>query len=1091
LSGLAHLGEVHFKKGEGALEAGDLARARELFEKALSCYEDGSAEAGATRTALGSVLAEQGEAHEARRTLELAVKVLDPLPDRGALARALNQLGLVVKDMGEPEVARAHHERAYAVAAETEDRKQRAVALRNLASLDRESGDHARAVQRLVESAELQAAEGDRRGVALVWRQIRGIHLQRGDLRRAFDAVKSEIQSREAALPSGPERAAELPALAAAVQEAGDLARRAGEHEAGERLLSRAVELRHQQHDMAGAGRALVTLGQLLLAAARPRAARAKLEAARDALGEPRGVEAADQTAVRAELWRGFAETDLVRLDAFDLPPGEAVVEPELDQDTATDDSREDPVQLRKRARGEAEEAASLADRAGSPALRAAAQRTLARALAADDDVPGARERFRAALEASEEASASRAKGDPGDAQTLVETCVAYGRFLVGKNVKTAVEYLERAVTLSEEAREKGGVPADTAAQARIELADALGAANEGTRAQVELAKARATLGRAASEEPRTRTQLRVRLDRLERRLAAPATPAVGAAAVLRAAESQATADLLSRTDDAEVRAEIIDNRRLMAIARQLAAETDLERQLPFIVDAAIEISGAERGFLILTGSSAGDPIAHDEVAFKSARNLERTEIERPDRKVSSTIAREALASGAPVVTKDAQSDQRFAGAGSVAEQRLRSVAAVPLRVRGKVTGVLYVDHRYKAGLFTPRMIRALEAVADHASIALETTRLLHEVKQKSDELARDREKLASRVESQTLEIQDIRAKLRESRAELAFKYDYSRIVGRSRRMKEVFRLLDKVIPSTVPVFVHGESGTGKELVARAIHWNGPRRDGPFVSENFSALSDTLLESELFGHVKGSFTGAIEDKKGLFEQAHGGTIFLDEIGDLSEKMQKDLLRVLEEREVRPIGGQKSIAVDVRVVSATHRDLKAMVGEGTFRQDLYYRLNVFSLVLPSLRERKEDIPVLAERFLEEVAADAAVPPKRLDPAALKKLLAYDWPGNVRELKNLLERTALLAKGDVIRPEEIELDTQSASRADDASADATKTWNDAKESFARRYLKDVLARANGNISLAARESGMLRQAFQRLLKRHGVDPGSYRD
>src|SRR5581483_3125898 len=196
-------------------------------------------------------------------------------------------------------------------------------------------------------------------------------------------------------------------------------------------------------------------------------------------------------------------------------------------------------------------------------------------------------------------------------------------------------------------------------------------------------------------------------------------------------------------------------------------------------------------------------------------------------------------------------------------------------------------------------------------------------------------------------------------------------------------------------------------------------------------------------------------------------IFLDEVGDLSEKVQKDLLRVLEEREVRPIGAAKSIPVDVRIVSATHRDLKEMVQEGTFRQDLYYRLNVFSLILPPLRDRKEDLPILAERFLEDVAHEANVPPKRLDPQALKKLLAYDWPGNVRELKNRV-----------------------GASSDDASADATKTWNDAKGSFARRYLKDVLARSGGNISLAARESGMLRQAFQRLLKRHGIDPEHYR-
>jgi transcriptional regulator with GAF, ATPase, and Fis domain len=1103
---LAHLGEVHFKKAESALEQGDLSKARELFEKALSCYDSGSPTAALTRTALGSVLSQQGEHDEAQKVLEEAIRILEAANERAALARALNQLGLVVKEKGDAAAARSAHERAYKVAAEAEDRRQRAVALRNLAALDREAGDHARAVQRLVESAELQAAENDRRGVALVFRQIRALHLQRGDLRKALEAGKKEIEAREAGLPEdATRRKEELSSLAGALHETGELARRAGETDQAPRLLARAVELRHSQQDLIGAGRALVSLGLALLAAGRPRAARAKLEAARDALGESqrattgRSGKTASETDVRAELWTGFAETDLVRLDALDAPAGERDHEPDLDQDTITDDARDDPLALKKRAKGEADEAVSLAEKAG-PSVRAGALRSLARALAHEDDASGARERYRAALEAAEEANAAREReGGRTDPQPLIETCIAYGRFLVPLNVKTALEYLERAAVISEEAREKGG-SLDLAALARLEHADALASAGSHERARIELVKARALTGKATADEPRTRTRLRVRADRLEARLAQPASPAVPASTVIKAAESQSTMELLTRTQDPDVKAEVLDLRRLQAIARQLAAETDIDRQLPFIVDAAIELAGAERGFLILTGRSgdgAAPPMAPppnqdpDSIAFRAARNLERAEVERPDRKVSSTIAREALATGSPAVTPDAQVDERFRGAGSVAEQKLRSVCAVPLRVRGKVTGVLYLDHRYKSGVFSPRVVRTLEALADQGALVLETSRLLRELKARTEELARERERLASQVESQTLEIQDIRAKLRESRAELAFKYDYSRIVGRSRRMKELFRLLDKVIPSQVPVFIHGESGTGKELVARAVHWNGPRRDGPFVSENFSALSDTLLESELFGHVKGSFTGAIDDKKGLFELAHGGTIFLDEVGDLSEKVQKDLLRVLEEREVRPIGSSVSIPVDVRIVSATHRDLKDMVSKGTFRQDLYYRLNVFSLNLPPLRDRKEDVPTLAERFLEDVANEAGVPPKRLDSAALKKLLSYDWPGNVRELKNLLERTALLARGDVIRAEEIDLEQKIGAGSDDAAADATKTWNDAKESFARRYLKDVLARSGGNISLAARESGMLRQAFQRLLKRHAIDPETYRE
>jgi DNA-binding NtrC family response regulator len=291
-------------------------------------------------------------------------------------------------------------------------------------------------------------------------------------------------------------------------------------------------------------------------------------------------------------------------------------------------------------------------------------------------------------------------------------------------------------------------------------------------------------------------------------------------------------------------------------------------------------------------------------------------------------------------------------------------------------------------------------------------------------------------------------------------------------------------------VFIHGESGTGKELIARAIHHNSARAQGPFVSENFAAIVDELLESELFGHVKGSFTGAIADKKGLFERANGGTIFLDEVGDLSEQMQKELLRVLEEREVRPIGSTESISVDVRVVSATHQDLKKMVAQGTFRQDLFYRLHVLAVDLPPLRDRREDIPALVDRFLADYGRSAHEPPKRIHPEAMRKLMGFRWPGNVRELKNFVDRTALLCRGDEIRPEDVALENEGSDTLD-ASMDLSLTkWADAKEAFASRYLRSVLSRVGGNISFAARESGMLRQAFQRLLKRHGVDPDDYR-
>ena len=225
--------------------------------------------------------------------------------------------------------------------------------------------------------------------------------------------------------------------------------------------------------------------------------------------------------------------------------------------------------------------------------------------------------------------------------------------------------------------------------------------------------------------------------------------------------------------------------------------------------------------------------------------------------------------------------------------------------------------------------------------------------------------------------------------------------------MLELFRLLDRLTDTALPVVIQGESGTGKELVARAIHFNGPRRDRPFVSENCAAIPETLLESTLFGYVRGAFTGADHDTRGLFEVADGGTLFLDEVGEMSPAMQGKLLRVLQEGEFRRVGGERTRKVDVRIVAATNRDLARMVEEGKFRQDLYFRLNVARILLPPLRERREDIPLIVEHLLAKHAANAATPAKPLDPAALARLVAYRWPGNVRELENEITRADALS------------------------------------------------------------------------------------
>ena len=321
----------------------------------------------------------------------------------------------------------------------------------------------------------------------------------------------------------------------------------------------------------------------------------------------------------------------------------------------------------------------------------------------------------------------------------------------------------------------------------------------------------------------------------------------------------------------------------------------------------------------------------------------------------------------------------------------------------------------------------------------------------------------------------------------------YEDLVGSSTKMKEVFELVESVSYSTATVLIQGESGTGKELVARATHYRSPRRDRPFVAVNCSALTESLLESELFGHMKGSFTGATADKKGLFETASGGTIFLDEIGEIPPSMQVKLLRVLQEGEVKRVGANDTHMVDVRVIAATNKDLQVLMKEGGFREDLFYRLNVINITLPPLRERADDVPALAYHFLQRYNEKLSKAVTGLDTNVIEVLQVYNWPGNVRELENVIERAVVLARGETIHIRDLPPHLSEGNFSTNAAMDdfGNLTFNSAKklavQAFERRYIKQVLARTDGNISKASREAGLDRSNFRRILKKHDLDIG----
>jgi DNA-binding NtrC family response regulator len=327
-------------------------------------------------------------------------------------------------------------------------------------------------------------------------------------------------------------------------------------------------------------------------------------------------------------------------------------------------------------------------------------------------------------------------------------------------------------------------------------------------------------------------------------------------------------------------------------------------------------------------------------------------------------------------------------------------------------------------------------------------------------------------------------------REELKSKDEWSPLVGSSPAMLEVYKLVARVSESKSTVLLQGESGTGKELIARAIHGNSPRRDKPFVPVNCGALPDTLLESEMFGYEKGAFTGAVGTKTGLFESASGGTLFLDEVGELGQALQVKLLRVMQDHEVRRVGGTHSIKVDVRIIAATNRDLEQFVKEGKFRDDLFYRLNVVRITLPSLTERQEDIPMLAHYFLQKCATGTTTPVRGFHPDTMELLNRYRWPGNVRELENAIERAVSLSHGPLLTPDDLPAAIRQAPIYADAkpeSPDATEPVCLTLEEVEKRHLVRVLKETKGNKVKASKILGIDRRTLYRMAERFGLDLG----
>jgi transcriptional regulator with GAF, ATPase, and Fis domain/tetratricopeptide (TPR) repeat protein len=487
--------------------------------------------------------------------------------------------------------------------------------------------------------------------------------------------------------------------------------------------------------------------------------------------------------------------------------------------------------------------------------------------------------------------------------------------------------------------------------------------------------------------------------------------------------------------------------RTLAEMGRILRTVEDPRRLASTLLESARSLVGADRALLVLTGPDGG-----------GARAAASSDLEAESEPEALEFSRVALARGLekPLLVLDAPGDPDLRASPSIERFDIRSIACLPLRVSGALVGAIYLDSRGRALEAGPAHLRLLEAFAHQAAAALDSARSL-------ETLRSERERLRGRARE---------------------RYRFHALLGRSPAMQQVYDLLEPFSKSDLPVLITGESGTGKELVARALHWNGPRRDGPFVAESCAAIPETLLESELFGHVRGAFTGAEQDRRGMFAEASGGTLFLDEIGEMTPPLQAKLLRAIQEKEIRPLGAARALKVDARIVAATHRDLGQAAREGAFREDLLYRLRVLTLRLPPLRERLEDLPLLARHFLAEHRREHGRGPVDLAPEVLERLGRCAWPGNVRELRGEVLKMAMVASGERVERRDLESHPELFASILRPARRAARPPAGTLRDLERRQVERALEAAQGDKEKAARLLGLSRATLYRKLKRYRI-------
>lgn len=522
--------------------------------------------------------------------------------------------------------------------------------------------------------------------------------------------------------------------------------------------------------------------------------------------------------------------------------------------------------------------------------------------------------------------------------------------------------------------------------------------------------------------------------------------------------------DILKETDKMnkpKVKREIKELALLFEISQILASSMDMSKSLEPVLKAMADHMEMLRGTITLLNHETGD------ISIEAAHGLSVSQRERGRYKLGEGVTGRVIQTGRPAVVQSISKEPLFlnrTGARKNLRKKDISFICVPIKLGNEVIGALSADRLFSDRVSLQEDVRLLSIIA---SMIAQAVRL----RQSAQE---DRQRLV-----------DENLLLRE---ELKERFKPSNIIGESKAMENVYRLIAQVSKADTTVLLRGESGVGKELVAHAIHYNSPRSSRPLIMVNCAALPETLIESELFGHEKGAFTGAVFTRKGRFELANGGTIFLDEIGDLSPTIQVKLLRVLQEKEFERIGSATTIKIDVRIIAATNRNLEELILQGAFRQDLYYRLNVFPIFIPPLRERRTDIPLLLDFFVKKYSSAHKKPIHSISTSAMDLLMNYHWPGNVREMENCIERAVLMSNDGVIHGHNLPLIMQPVNFT---GTNRTGSLQAALDNLEREMVIDALKSSRGNLAKAARMLGITERIMGLRVAKHGVDLRQFRE